>query len=80
MYKSTHKCGNIRSKDLGKLVFLNGWVHSIRLHGKIVFIDLRDRYGLVQLVFDSTSIPKNFELVKKLSMEDVLSIKGSVRA
>lgn len=79
MYKSTHKCGNIDIEDLGNQVFLNGWIHSIRLHGQVVFIDLRDRYGLIQLVFDSTLIPESFEFVKKLSMEDVLSIKGNVR-
>ena len=79
MYKSTHKCGNIDLEDLGNQVFLNGWIHSIRLHGQVVFIDLRDRYGLIQLVFDSTLIPESFEFVKKLSMEDVLSIKGNVR-
>ena len=79
MYKSTHKCGNIDTEDLGNQVFLNGWIHSIRLHGQVVFIDLRDRYGLIQLVFDSTLIPDSFEFVKKLSMEDVLSIKGNVR-
>ncbi len=79
MYKSTHKCGNIDIEDLGNQVFLNGWIHSIRLHGQVVFIDLRDRYGLIQLVFDSTLIPDSFEFVKKLSMEDVLSIKGNVR-
>ena len=79
MYKSTHKCGHIDLVDLGSQVFLNGWIHSIRLHGQIVFIDLRDRYGLVQLVFDSNSISKNFEFVKKFSMEYVLSVKGIVR-
>jgi len=79
MYKSTHKCGDVRSKDLGKEVFLNGWVNTIRLHGQIVFVDLRDRFGLVQLVFDSTEINSNFESIKKLSMEDVLSISGIVR-
>ena len=79
MYKSTHKCGDVRSIDLGKEVFLNGWVNTIRLHGQIVFVDLRDRFGLVQLVFDSTEINSNFESIKKLSMEDVLSISGVVR-
>ena len=79
MYKSTHKCGNLELEDLGSQVFLNGWINSIRLHGRIVFIDLRDRYGLVQLVYDSTLISENFEFVKKFSMEDVLSIRGSVR-
>lgn len=79
MYKSTLKCGDVRLENLENEVFLNGWVHSIRLHGQIAFVDLRDRYGIVQLVFDSNAISEKFQLVKKLSMEDVLSIKGVVR-
>ena len=80
MYKSTHKCGEIRISNLGDEVSLNGWANTIRLHGQIVFIDLRDRFGKVQLVFDSTSINGDFESIKKISMEDVLSIKGIVRS
>mgnify|MGYP006089292561 CR=1 FL=1 len=80
MYKRTHKCGDLRSSDLNEEVFLNGWVHKVRQHGQIVFVDLRDRFGKVQLVFDSTTSKGDFELVKKLSMEDVLSIKGTVRS
>jgi len=79
MYKSTHKCGDVRPKDLGEEVFLNGWVNTIRLHGQIIFVDLRDRFGLIQLVFDSTEMNLDFESIKKLSMEDVLSVKGIVR-
>lgn len=79
MYKSTHKCGDVRTKDLGEEVFLNGWVNTIRLHGQIIFVDLRDRFGLIQLVFDSTEMNLDFESIKKLSMEDVLSVKGIVR-
>ena len=78
MYKSTHKCGDVRTKDLGEEVFLNGWVNTIRLHGQIIFVDLRDRFGLIQLVFDSTEMNLDFESIKKLSMEDVLSVKGIV--
>ena len=78
MYKSTHKCGDVRPKDLGEEVFLNGWVNTIRLHGQIIFVDLRDRFGLIQLVFDSTEMNLDFESIKKLSMEDVLSVKGIV--
>ena len=79
MYKRTHNCSEITKSDIGKVVSLNGWVNSIRLHGQIVFIDLRDRYGKTQIVFDSEKFKGNFEAIKKLSMEDVLSINGKVR-
>ena len=53
MYKRTHTCGEIRKTDVGKTISLNGWVNSVRLHGQVVFIDLRDRYGKTQIVFNS---------------------------
>ena len=53
MEHRTHTCGQLTSKENNLNVVLNGWVNSIRLHGQIIFIDLRDRYGKTQLVFDS---------------------------
>ena len=79
MYSRSHNCGELRKSDNTKEVFLNGWVDKVRLHGKIVFIDLRDRYGKTQIVFDLDHFHGVFDEVKKLSMEDVLSIKGKVR-
>ena len=78
MEHRTHTCGQLTSKENNLIVVLNGWVNSIRLHGQIIFIDLRDRYGKTQLVFDSKTFLGDFENVKKLSLEDVLSIKGIV--
>ena len=78
MEHRTHTCGQLTSKENNLNVVLNGWVNSIRLHGQIIFIDLRDRYGKTQLVFDSKTFLGDFENVKKLSLEDVLSIKGIV--
>ena len=75
----THTCGELQSKDYGKSVILNGWVNTVRLHGQVVFVDLRDRYGKTQIVFNSEDYSGDFEQVKKLSMEDVLSISGDVR-
>jgi aspartyl-tRNA synthetase len=64
---------------MGEKVNLNGWVNTVRLHGQVVFVDLRDRYGKTQVVFDADSFSGDFEAVKKLSMEDVLSVQGTVR-
>ena len=75
----THTCGELNSNDIGKSVVLNGWVNTVRLHGQVVFIDIRDRYGKTQIVFNSEDYSGNFEEVKKISMEDVLSISGNVQ-
>ena len=79
MYKRSHTCGQLRKTDVSVIINLNGWVNSVRLHGQVVFVDLRDRYGKTQIVFDADSFSGDFEAVKKLSMEDVLSIQGAVR-
>ena len=79
MYKRSHTCGQLRKTNVGVTINLNGWVNSVRLHGQVVFVDLRDRYGKTQIVFDADLFSGDFEAVKKLSMEDVLSIQGAVR-
>ena len=80
MFKRTHNCGEICSSNINDNVILNGWVNKIRFHGKVVFIDLRDRYGKTQIVFDADEYGNDLSKVKKISMEDVLSIKGIVRS
>ena len=79
MYKRTHTCGELDESSVGSQVRLNGWVNTSRLHGKIVFVDLRDRYGKTQLVFDETDFLEVFGKIKKLSTEDVISISGTVK-
>ncbi|MFQ6612163.1 MAG: aspartate--tRNA ligase [Fidelibacterota bacterium] len=79
MWKRTHNCGELNKSQIGIEVKLNGWVNTVRLHGQVIFVDLRDRYGKTQLVFNSNDYQGDFEAVKKLSMEDVLSIIGTVR-
>ena len=79
MFKRSHSCGDLRSSAINNQVTLNGWVNKVRLHGQVVFIDLRDRYGITQIVFDADEYGGDFERVKKISMEDVLSVKGLVR-
>ena len=75
MFKRTHTNGELRKSHSGKSVNLNGWVNTVRLHGQVVFVDLRDRYGKTQIIFDADSFTGDFEAVKKLSMEDVLSLR-----
>ena len=79
MFKRTHTNGELQKSHSGKSVNLNGWVNTVRLHGQVVFVDLRDRYGKTQIIFDADSFTGDFEAVKKLSMEDVLSLRGTVR-
>ena len=79
MFKRTHTCGELRKSNIEIDVNLNGWVNTVRLHGQVVFVDLRDRYGKTQLVFNTDTYSGSFEQVKKLSMEDVISIRGQVQ-
>ena len=72
----THTCGELRKGDSNKEVTLAGWVHAIRLHGNVTFIDLRDRYGITQCVL-SEELKKDGSILKK---EYVIQIKGQVYA
>lgn len=74
----THTCGQLTDGDVGKEVVLCGWMASRRDHGKLIFIDLRDRYGLTQVIFLPKPNAATYELAKKLRNEDVLKIKGIV--
>jgi aspartyl-tRNA synthetase len=77
----THTCGQLRKSDVGQTVKIAGWVHSYRDYGKLVFIDLRDREGLTQLVFDAdTCSPAILEDARKLRSEWVVSASGTVEA
>src|SRR5829696_5607669 len=75
----THTCGQLRRSDVPKVVRLAGWVHSYRDHGGLVFIDLRDRDGLTQLVFDPDSCGKEIhDVARNLRSEWVISVGGEV--
>lgn len=74
----THTCGELTRKDIDKEVTLCGWVQSRRDHGKIIFIDLRDRYGLTQIVFIKSVNKEAYNLSQRLKNEDVVRIKGRV--
>src|SRR5436190_4206951 len=77
----THSCGQLRKADVGSEVQLAGWVHSYRDHGNLVFIDLRDRDGLTQLVFDADLCGKEkMEEARRARSEWVIAIHGKVVA
>lgn len=73
-YRRTHTCGALRKTDIGTTVTLSGWVHRRRDHGGLIFIDLRDRFGLTQLVFNPEQLPE----AHKLRSEWVLCARGVV--
>ena len=72
----THHCAELTEKDAGNSVNLSGWLHRKRDHGNLLFIDLRDHFGLTQCVIENNS--KYFTLLEKLKPESVLSIEGKV--
>lgn len=74
----THKCGEVTKQHLGESVALCGWVHRRRDHGGVIFIDLRDREGLVQVVFNPESA-ETFAIAESVRSEYVLRVKGTVR-
>ncbi|OYX18495.1 MAG: aspartate--tRNA ligase, partial [Brevundimonas diminuta] len=72
----THTCGALRSTDAGANVRLSGWIHRKRDHGGLLFIDLRDHYGLTQLVLHPET--PGFEVVERLRAESVIKVDGEV--
>ena len=74
----THTCGELRKSHVGEMVRLSGWLHRRRDHGGVMFIDLRDHFGLTQIVFNPGS--PGFELVERLRSESVITVNGAVVA
>lgn len=77
--RRTHTCGELRTKNAGESVVLNGWVDRRRDLGGLIFIGLRDRYGITQIVFDSEHSESTHQLGKELRNEFVVAIEGTVR-
>lgn len=77
--KRTHNCGELREKNIGENVVLNGWVDTRRDLGGVIFIELRDRYGITQVVFEPSFNSIAHEAAKHLRNEFVISIEGIVR-
>ena len=78
MYR-TNTCNDLRPSDGGREVVLSGWVHRRRDHGGIIFVDLRDRYGLVQIVSDPVDFPDAHKLLDMVRPEFVVRVEGEVR-
>ncbi len=72
----THHCGELRGDNLGESVTLSGWIHNKRDHGNLLFIDLRDRWGVTQCVIDADN--EYFQLLEKVRLESVLRLDGKV--
>ena len=77
--KRTNTCGDLTDKDVNKKVTLCGWCATRRDHGGVIFIDLRDRYGLTQIVFDPSFNIEPHKTAEKLGREDVIQVSGIVK-
>jgi aspartyl-tRNA synthetase len=77
--RRTHWCGELRSTDVGRPVVLFGWAHRVRDMGGLIFIDLRDREGIVQCVVNPASAPQSFEVAKMVRGEFVLAVEGRLQ-
>ena len=78
-YRS-HTCGELRPADAGTTARLSGWVHRRRDHGQLIFIDMRDRHGLTQIVVDATEAPVAHAVASRVRTEFVVSVEGTVAA
>jgi len=79
MQKRTYYCGVITEKEIGKIVTINGWIHTRRDHGGVVFLDIRDKTGIVQVVYDPELNKQEHSKAHKYRSEYVLSVKGKIR-
>lgn len=76
--KRTHTCGQLRKEDVGSTIQLNGWVNTCRDHGDLTFVDLRDRYGITQIIFNPDHNQEVHTSAKELRSEFVIAIRGTV--
>jgi aspartyl-tRNA synthetase len=74
----THNCGALRKEQVGQSVRISGWISRKRDHGNLVFVDLRDHYGITQVVIDTDN--KHFKALEELRVESVITVTGAVVA
>ena len=74
----THTCGALRASDAGSAARLAGWVHRRRDHGPLIFLDLRDRHGITQVVIDRADAPAAHEIASRARPEFVVGVEGAV--
>ena len=74
-YRS-HNCSELTEKDIQKKIKLSGWIHRKRDHGNLLFIDLRDHFGITQCVIENKN--KNFQILEKIKPESVITVEGKV--
>lgn len=79
-FKRTHMCGTLTEQHIDETVALNGWVQKRRDLGSLIFVDLRDRSGIVQIIFDQDISKEAFETAEKVGSEYVVSVQGVVKA
>jgi len=72
----THKCNELRKEDVDKRISLSGWINKKRDHGNLLFIDLRDNYGITQCIIDKDN--KHFSNLEKMQLETVIKVEGKV--
>jgi aspartyl-tRNA synthetase len=75
----THNCGELRSENVGQPVVVAGWVHRYRSHGGVLFVNLRDRSGIIQVTFNQKDSPTAFDVADQARPEWVLQIRGTVQ-
>ena len=77
--KRSMMCGEVRGEHIGRSIVLQGWVHTVRDHGGLIFVDLRDRAGIVQAVVNPSTQQQAFEVASSLHDEYVVEIHGLVQ-
>ena len=76
----THNCSALNKNNISQKVKLSGWVHSKRDHGSLIFIDLRDHYGITQIVIDQQNKNLNLDAIASIKLESVITVVGNVVA